>query len=123
MTPAPVLRPLKFTLPETAASRLRVTLGSRISTGAQREVDRVAFAYEHFADIRNVASRTDGERAPIAIFTVRCARNVTFGNEFGEPRLGCPSALPFAALRITAGLAKLWSVNPEQPDLLIACLQ
>jgi hypothetical protein len=76
VAPPPVLRPLEFALPESTASRLRVTLGSGISIRAQREVDRVALAHEHFADIGNIAGGTDGERAAIAIFAMRCARNV-----------------------------------------------
>ena len=123
VAPPPVLRLLEFALPESAASRLRVTLGSGISIRAQREVDRVALAHEHFADIRSIAGRTDGERAAIAIFAMRCARNVAFGNKLSEPRSGCPAALPSVALRVAAGLAKLWSVDPNQPDLFAACLE
>lgn len=44
-------------------------------------------------------------------------------HELDEPRSGCPAAWPSAALGVAAGLAKFRGVDPDQPDLLTACLE
>ena len=123
MATAPVLRAPEVTLPETPASGPSVTLGSGISSGAKREIHRVTLAHEHFADIGNIAGGTDGKRAAIAVLAVRSARNPAFGHELSEPFSRCPSAWPFAALCVAAGLVKLRSVYADQPDLFTARLQ
>src|SRR5262245_3204837 len=116
MATSPVLRAFEFTLPDTSACRLGFSFGSRIAAIAESVVDRVPLAHKHFADVRNISGGANSEGAAIAILTLRFASNAAFGNEFRKPPPCFPTAMPFAALRVAAGLVQFWSVNADKAD-------